>query len=489
MNNVSYYRKILFLVVLLAPLLFVSGCRYSRHSNYVPERRVMRNLRRGFPDGNFEIVGNTTRLVRIGQIGLDSINWPFHDAHIIKCLDSYVTFYSIDGSNHDAYLRALLQDYLYVWHSHARYKLNNILAGIHTNIYNAHTEIAFLLDSGQDLSFIEGSHVWLRDIESFEEGFTMISDYDDVEKIVLEITYTVFLNQLDVLVELENIESMIRSFAIPLYNAINTEDRTFVIEINIDFLKLDSNNPLQDVRLGSFQWWLNSLNGINLEGTVEKLLSNFETGTVYDTLAEAVNYEGHGLVGAWGSIMDRFRQYHFYEDGTGRITHSGGREFIWRIIDTDYLLIAFTDDDIVWIQKDDDIRATYPHSLTMPLMLEENALDLQVYRGNAAFGTESYVRIEWPSHLQGSWAWVNDTSWITTMNSDGTGSRTCNDCGFHYKRWVVDVESRDLWIIKDGSIGREHWSYERNGNNLTLINWYTEAGQQHGQRFRYTLVE
>jgi len=458
----------------------------------------MRNLQREFPNSNFEIVGRAPRQVRVGTIGVDSIMRTVYDIHVVRCLDYDIAFSTRDGSGRLVYLRALFQEHISHWNTQLSNDLATALQHIYVTTYNPQLEIIFYTHCNEEttsqpsqrISSVEGAYLWLRDINSPMEGINTISNHDDTGKIVLEISYTVKLNHLNTNAELESIRSLASAFILPLYNMLDTAGERLIVNINIDFLRLDSNNPNQDIRLGRFWLRHDSLTDRRLEDVISSnIWGDFEISAIYGKFSDNVNFEGHALLGAWGAHTHRMRQYHFYKDGTGRITHSGGQEFFWRIYQEEYLTIAFINDGALWTQEGDSIYITYPHSITMPLALTGNSLTLQVRMGSTGIGTESYTRVELPSHLHGTWVWANDSNWITTINGDGTGSRgflicdDCTDCK-HDFRWIVDAEDRYLWKVEEGR-NKEQWSYEFEGDVLVLTRWYTETGQQRGERFRY----
>jgi len=481
--------------------MFLYGCG----GRPVPEATVARNLRREFPDNNFEIIGLTSRRVRVGQIGVDSIHRTFYDVYVVACMDYEITFNTLDGRGQGAYLGALLYNHMSDWTAQLSGELNSISRDIYTNADNLHTAITFYTglevsarDSmGRRLSSIEGSHRWLRDIASFEEGFAAVSEYDGVEGVVFEITYDVTLSMLEPEVELERIKMLMREFVLPFHNLIIIEDKRTIVRWRVDFLKLDSNNLDQNVRLGRFQWEHDSIDDERMENVASfDLINYFEIAEIYDDLLllEAVDYRGHELIGAWGWSQTPIRRYHFNEDGTGRITYEGGRDFIWRIFDDGNLLIAF-EEDILWTQEGSSIRIINgPNSRIIPYAINGYHLDLNTTEGRIEINGEpivrslgDYIRIEWPSHLQGTWAWEMDNSWVTVMYGDGTGHRGFPDDILHF-RWAVETETRNLRKVRE-NYQREQWSYEFDGDVLVLINWYIEDGEERGQRFRYMLVE
>ena len=502
MRDICNYKKVLLLVILLASSIFWYGCGGD---NPVPERTVMRNLRREFPNGNFEIYGMTYRRVPAFPYFHFDFRRNAYDVYVIRCLDYDITFTTLDGSGRASYLRSLLSNHMADWNNQLTDVLSDTMLDMRANIDDSHARISFLTslsersvwNSSANISYVRGSHVWLRDIASFEEGFAALSNYDSVGGVFFDISYNITLNSVDIDEELEYIKTLAREFVLPIHNLVTIEDRRTVTRLRVDFLKLDSNNPDQDVRLGRFEWVHDSMIDDALENIARFDLSGyFEIASVYDesSLLETVCFEGHELIGVWGRNGQPMRQYHFNEDGTGYATYDSGREFVWRIVDDDYLLIAFGD-DMVWTQahshtRINEIRITMSDSRVMPLVIDGNTLEMQVPRRYPRVDVESYMRVEWPLHLRGSWTWEGDSSWVTTMNSDGTGSRGFPDDILNF-RWVAESDTRQIWKFREGygSLGRESWSYELDGDILALTNWYTEAGQRRGQTFRYLLVE
>jgi len=493
-------KRLPLMLIILLSFALLYGCRSY---NPVPERTVMRNLRREFPHANFEIIGQASRQVRVGQIGVDSIMRTVHDIHIVKCLDYDITFRTFDGSGRHSYLSALFESHVTEWNSQLSDILGYALLNVYTNADNHTTAVRYnRLSEGSGsssysaINSIEGSHIWFRDIQSFEEGFIRISNHDSVDEIILSVSYSVTLNTLDIESEIESIKRLTQQFVLPFYDLIYVEDRRAIIDLNVTFLKADSNNPDQDVRLGRFQWQHDSIESPAL--TYENianfdLQSYFEISTIYDefSLLETVYYPGHELLGAWGWNMQPIRRYYFNEDGTGRITYSGGRDFIWRILDDGNLLIAF-DEDIIWTQGRDNIRIIYaPRSRVTPFAVYGNGLSFQpsgiridIGGTDLAGSFGSYMRVEWPSFLHGTWTWDIDPSWVLTMNSDGTGTRGFPE-DIQSFRWAVETDNRRLWKVRE-DYARQHWSYSLNGDILTLTNWY--VWQVEGQDFTYIPV-
>jgi len=101
--------------------------------------------------------------------------------------------------------------------------------------------------------------------------------------------------------------------------------------------------------------------------------------------------------------------------------------------------------------------------------------------------TETYSPYELPIHLVGAWAWENDSSWVTVINADGSGSRGFPD-DIVYFTWRVETETRRMWKVRPHG-QREIWTYELDGNILTLTNWFREGGEERSQSFRYILVD
>jgi len=317
---------------------------------------------------------------------------------------------------------------------------------------------------------------------------------------------------MDIDAELESIKKLIQEFVLPFHSLVSVEDRRTVMRLRVNFIKLDSNNAEQDILLGRFEWIHDSIADEKLENLASfHLLNYFEIATIHDYFTlfnnDDVCFEGHNLVGTWGNRNQIFRRYHFNADGTGRshaastgeperlwqIANDEGQDFIWRISDDDYLHITFGG-DVVWTQvphhsRINDIYIVRSTCRIMPLAIDGNVIELEVPRrrgGNYVFDKVSYTRVEWPQYLYGSWSWEMDSTWVTTMNADGTGRRGLPDDILEF-RWIIDAETRQLWIVRPDS-RRESWSYELDGDVLILTNWFREDGQQQSQLFRYTRV-
>jgi len=478
-------NKFLLPTLLLTITLTLAACS----DNPTSERIVMRNLRREFPDGNFQLEGLTSRRVPAFPYFHFDFQRNAYDVHVVRCLDYDITFTTLDGRN-SSYLQRLLSSHLLNWNE----QLTSVFEDAHPNTYNTRVNISLhtslsersVHNSHTALNVIPDAHLWLRDVASFEEGFATVASYEGVGGVFFNISHDIILNEINIDEEISNIKTLAQNFVLPFHNLVALDDIRVVTRLHINFLKDN-----HDVRLGRFEWVHDSIADDALANIASFNLSNYLTiSTIYDELSllETVSFEGFEIIGAWGRRSHPSRQYFFNEDGTGRITYDGGREFIWRILEDDYLLIVF-ENDILWTQdRNDDIHITYdPRSRIMPYAIDGNAFAIQAAIGS---GRNAYIRVEWPPQLHGTWAWEIDPDWVTVMDADGTGHRGFPDELVNF-RWLVETEDRQLHKFREGygSNGRERWSYEFDGDTLVLINWYIENGQERGQRFRYTPIE
>jgi len=478
-------KRILLLIILVVTSFALYGCS----DNPVPERTVLRNLRREFPDGNFQLEGLTTRRVPAFPYFHFDFQRDARDVHVVRCLDYDITFTTLDGRS-SSYLQRLLSSHLSKWNE----QLIGAFENAHPNAYNARANISLhtslnersVHNSHTTLNVIADAHLWLMGVASFEEGFATVASYERVGGVFFNVSYDVILNEINIDEEIASINTLVQDFVLPYHGLVAQENKRTVTRLQINFMK-----DGQDVRLGRFEWVHDSIADDALSNMAShNLIDFFEIMPIYDELSllETASFEEHKILGTWGWRSHPMRQYHFYEDGTGRLSYGGGRDFIWRISEDDdgeNLIIIF-EEDIVWTQsRDGNIHITYgTDGRAMPLVLDESTLEMRP-SDNRAMST--YIRVESPTELHGTWAWEIDANWLTVMNADGTGQRGFPDEIINF-RWTVEEESRQLRKFREMG-GEESWSYEFEGDTLVLINWYTEDGQQRGQRFFYTRIE
>jgi len=404
------------------------------------------------------------------------------------------------------------------WNNQLTNALMDTISDIHINVDDSYAKIYFLTDVNEGMAwnlnasidYISGSHLWLKDIETFAEGFSALSGYDGVGGIFFDISYNIITNTLNIDEELDKIKILIEEFVLSFHNLVTIKNRPIVMRLRMNYIKLDSNNPEQDVLLGRFEWVHDSMSDDRLENVASFDLSNyFETAVIHDNswLFEPVCFADHELIGTWANRYRPFRFYQFNKDGTGvgpspsaagtpmsiwQRAADRGREFVWRMSNDGYLIIIFCS-EVIWTQENshsfiNDIYVFSSDSRTMPLAVNGNTVELKTPFGTERDIIETHVRVEWPSYLYGSWKFELDYSWITVIHADGTGNR-----GFPYDtqdfRWFVESETRQLRKVRDDS-RTETWSYKLDGDSLILINWWYEgAGQQRGQEFRFISVE
>jgi hypothetical protein len=168
-----------------------------------------------------------------------------------------------------------------------------------------------------------------------------------------------------------------------------------------------------------------------------------------------------GLVGTWHWNADGAYVYTFNYDGTGERgfpeTH---QTFTWATrgdrleITRDYILRPREIQNEAWTFY------IYDYILTMT---SNNQEDLYFVYERAA--------TEHPEELVGVWAASLDSSYLVTLNEDGTGRRGRGSEAETF-RWATDYER--LNIIRDeapvGMIRGEMWNFEVYEETLTLTN-------------------
>jgi len=519
------YRPLIVLLVFLAVsivmlLLLLSSCGLRR----TPEIIVRANLRRDFPGRTFELTPSY-RTVPVFAIGFDSIGerrvpmWAVHE------VDTGARFPVNNGRERDTALRNMVDSLTGRWNDELSAMLYEKLAGLYPSLEiarvgslqdiaqlrffdnpnhaNCQSSAARNISANSSVRFIyrDGLAGWLLDIPGRNEGFAALAKYDRVQSARLAINFQVIADEgyeINIAEEAQRKRRIISEFVLPVYDLLRNTDTILVIDVTVTYRMQDEQG--NRTTLGQFDWGYNTARDAVLTHqrvAALDLSDNFEVVifSVCDELSllEAVCYAGHELVGAWGWTQSPTRQYFFYADGTGRFTYGGGRDFIWRILDSGDLLITF-EEDILRTRENNITRIAYgPDSRVIPYTIDGSVLELgtsggRISAGGTSIGVAgSYMRVEWPSCLHGAWAWEVDNSWVTVMNSDGTGSRGFPGETVNF-RWLVEAESRNMWKVRD-NWQQESWSYEFDGDVLVLTNWYTEYGQRRGQRFMYAFVE
>ena len=394
-------RNIALVAIFLLFVAFLSGCR----NNPTPERTVMRNLHRQFPDGNFEAIGFTGRRVP----GFPYFHFDFqrtvYDVHIIRCLDYDITFTTLDGRE-NAYLARLYAHHLTLWNDQLAYDLYQILSDGLEDISDPRATVSFhrelgyrsVLHTSSVIQSLPDAHIWLRHITTHHEGLSRFASESSVNGAFIDLSYNITLSDIDPHQELARIQHMLQAFASPLHTIIGEPNQHIITRLRINFIKQIENND-QDIHLARFEWVHDNLVDAPLsQQTPADLYDYLTQATIHDELNDLMNetmcFEGHALVGSWGNLSAPFRQYHFYADGTGRgytlSTAAPGTAwananqadipFVWRITDDDYLLIIF-DGEATWTQAHSNVRLNditlqRTHTIHMPLTLSESELRL-----------------------------------------------------------------------------------------------------------------
>ena len=163
------------------------------------------------------------------------------------------------SSNPRAYPTYIFQRQMSRWNSQLCGKLSDILSDIYTNTDNMRASMMFHSarensSSPSSIWYIEGADTWLRDIESFEEGFAAVSSYDGVDWVQLIVAYDVILDALDINSELENIKLTAARFLLPLYELTYVEGRRVSVSLLINYLNSNPNSTGSNSQLGRFLW-------------------------------------------------------------------------------------------------------------------------------------------------------------------------------------------------------------------------------------------